>query len=59
MSVCLDVCAIGCSFFQGLSLALRAHDQFHPYNWSSLPSVAGAILQTAFLQAAILQRAID
>ena len=27
-SPCHSVCAIGCSFFQGLSLALRSHDQF-------------------------------
>ena len=37
MSRCLWLCAIGCSFFLGLSLALRYHDQFQASNWSSLP----------------------
>ena len=34
MSVCLCVCAIGCSFFLGLSSALRSHDQFQASYWS-------------------------
>ena len=34
--VCLSVCAIGCSFFRGLSLALRSHDQFEACDWSTL-----------------------
>ena len=37
MSVCLCVCAIGCSFFQGLSLALRSHDQFQTSHWLNPP----------------------
>ena len=36
-SRCLSVCAIWCSFFQGLSLDLRAHDQFQAAHWSSPP----------------------
>ena len=36
--VCLFVCAIGCSFFRGLSLALRSHDQFQASHWSSPPT---------------------
>ena len=35
MSVCVWFCAIGCSFFQGLSLSLRSHDQFQASHWSS------------------------
>ena len=35
MSVCLSVCAIGCSFFQGLSLAFRSHDQIPASHWST------------------------
>ena len=35
VSVCLFVCTIGCSFFQGLSLALRSHDQFQASHWST------------------------
>ena len=34
MSICLSVCTIGCSFFQGLSLDLRSHDQFQASHWS-------------------------
>ena len=37
MSACVSVCAMGCSFFQGLSSALRLHDQFKASHWSSLP----------------------
>ena len=33
----LGVCAIGCSFFLGLSLVLRSHDQFQTSHWSSHP----------------------
>ena len=33
-SVCLCVCAIGCSFFRCLSLALRSQDQFQASHWS-------------------------
>ena len=36
-SVCVSVCAIGCNFCCGLSLALRSHDQFQASHWSSLP----------------------
>ena len=32
--MCLFVCAIGCSFFLGLSVALRSHDQFQASHWS-------------------------
>ena len=35
--VCVSVCAIRCSFFRGLSLALRSHDQFQASNWSTPP----------------------
>ena len=35
--VCLRICAIGCSFFQGLSLALRSHDQLLSSHWSYPP----------------------
>ena len=42
MSVCGDVClwfcAIGCSFFRGLSLALRSHDQIPASHWSTPPA---------------------
>ena len=41
MSRCVCVCAIGCSFFLGLSLALRSHDQFQASHWSSLPPSFG------------------
>ena len=34
--VYLSVYAIGCSFFRGLSLALRSHNQFQASHWSSL-----------------------
>ena len=34
--VCLCVCAIECSFFRGLSLALRSHDQIPASDWSTL-----------------------
>ena len=34
LCVCLSVCAIGCSFFRGLSLALRSHDQIPASHWS-------------------------
>ena len=37
MSVCLDVCAIVCSFFLGVSLALRSHDQFQASHFSTPP----------------------
>ena len=40
-SPCPSICAIGCSFFRGLSLALRSHDQFQASHWSSLPSPFG------------------
>ena len=36
LCICLDVCAIGCSFL-GLSLVLRSHDQFQASHWSSPP----------------------
>ena len=36
-SVVLWFCAIGCSFFQGLSLALKSHNQFQAFHWSPLP----------------------
>ena len=35
MSVCVCVCAIGCIFFRGLSLALRSHDQIPASHWRS------------------------
>ena len=35
MYVCMDVCAIECSFFRGLSLALRSHDQIPASHWSN------------------------
>ena len=35
--VCGDVCAIECSFFRGLSLALRSHDQILASHWSTPP----------------------
>ena len=35
MCVCLFVCAIGCSFFLGLSLALRSQDQIPASHWST------------------------
>ena len=35
-SVCVWFCANGCSYFQGPSLALRSHDQFQAFHWSSL-----------------------
>ena len=35
MSVVLGFCAIKCSCFLGLSLALRSHDQFQDSHWSS------------------------
>ena len=38
---CLSVCAIRWSFFLGLSLALRSHDQFQASHWSSLPPSLG------------------
>ena len=31
---CLSVCAMRCSFFLGLSLALRSHDHFQASHWS-------------------------
>ena len=34
MSVCLCVRAIECSFFLGLSLALRSHDQIPASHWT-------------------------
>ena len=36
-SVCLCFCTTGCSFFLGLTLTLRSHDQFQASHWSSLP----------------------
>ena len=39
MSVCLCVCAIGCSFFLGLSLAMRSHDQFKASHWGKIKLV--------------------
>ena len=38
--VCLSVCAIGCSLFLGLSLALTSHDQFQAPHWSLPPSLS-------------------
>ena len=35
-SVCLSVCPFSCDFFQGLSLALRSHDQIPASHWSTL-----------------------
>ena len=35
--VCLSVCAIGCSFFRGLSSAFRSHDQIPLVNPISPP----------------------
>ena len=37
MSVEMSVCAIECSFFRGLSLALRSHDQIPASHWSTPP----------------------
>ena len=37
VSVCLCVCAIKCSFFLGLSLAPRSHDQIPASHWSTPP----------------------
>ena len=39
--VCLSVFAIGYSFFPGLSLALRSHNQFQASHWASLPPSLG------------------
>ena len=39
--VAMSVCAIECSFFLGLSLALRSHDQIPASHWSSLPPSLG------------------
>ena len=36
MSVRVSMCAIGCSFFLGLSLDLRPHDQIPASHWSTL-----------------------
>ena len=33
--LCPCVCATGCSFFRGLSLALRSHDQIPASHWST------------------------
>ena len=43
MSRCVWYCTIGCSFFLGLSLALRSHDQFEASHWSSLPPSFGSL----------------
>ena len=36
-SPCPYVCAIKCSFFLGISLALRSHDQIPASHWSTHP----------------------
>ena len=51
---CLSVCAIGCSFFQGL-LALRSHDQFQASHWSSIPPLLPPLPPPFHCPAAIQQ----